>query len=145
MTTSIKSAIVFGICALLVVSSVANGQGKEKKKVQKKAPSIVGNYTFVGNEGGDDFTGTAKIIAHGEVFKIEFTPAASAAAEEQTVDTSIGILTGRVLSVCWVSDAENSKGVAVFKLSKDGKKLVGKWAYFGRKGKLFTETLTKVE
>ena len=30
MTTSIKSGIVFGICALLMVSSVANGQGKMK-------------------------------------------------------------------------------------------------------------------
>jgi hypothetical protein len=137
MTTSIKSGIVFGICALLVVSSVANGQGEEKKK----APSIAGDYTFVGNEGSDDYTGTAKITAQGDAFKVEFTPAGA----NDLGETGIGILTGRVLSVCWVSDAENSKGVAVFKLSKDDKKLVGKWAYFGGEGKLFTETLTKVE
>ncbi len=137
MTTSIKSGIVFGICALLMVSSVANGQRKEKKK----APSIVGNYTFVGNEDGDDYTGTAKITAHGDAFKVEFT-----SAEANDVgETGIGILTGRVLSVCWVSDVDDSKGIVVFRLSKDDKKLVGKWAYFGGEGKLFTETLTKVE
>ena len=137
MTTSIKSGIVFGICALLVVSSVANGQGKEKKK----APSIAGDYTFVGNEGSDDYTGTAKITAQGDAFKVEFT-----SAEANDVgETGIGILTGRVLSVCWVSDEDDSKGIVVFRLSKDDKKLVGKWAYFGGEGKLFTETLTKVE
>ncbi len=141
MTTSIKSGIVFGICALLVVSSVANGQGKDKKK----APSIAGNYTFVGNEGGDDYTGTAKITAHGDAFKVEFTSAEANDAGEKSVETGIGILTGRVLSVCWVFDADDSQGIAVFRLSKNDKKLVGKWAYFGGEGKLFTETLTKVE
>ncbi len=137
MTTFIKSGIVFGICALLVVSSVANGQGKEKKK----APSIAGDYTFVGNDGGDDYTGTAKITAHGDAFEVEFT----AAGANDVGETGIGILTGRVLSVCWVSDEDDSKGIVVFRLSKDDKKLVGKWAYFGREGNLFTETLTKVE
>ena len=137
MTTSIKSGIVFGICALLVVSSVANGQGKEKKK----APSIAGDYTFVGNEGSDDYTGTAKITAQGDAFKVEFTPAEA----NDVGETGIGILTGRVLSVCWVSEVDDSKGIVVFRLSKDDKKLVGKWAYFGGEGKLFTETLTKVE
>jgi hypothetical protein len=137
MTTFIKSGIVFGICALLVVSSVANGQGKDKKK----APSIAGNYTFVGNEGENDYTGTAKITAQGDAFKVEFT-----SAEANDVgETGIGILTGRVLSVCWVFDGDDSQGVAAFRLSKDDKKLVGKWAYFGGEGKLFTETLTKVE
>jgi hypothetical protein len=139
MTTSIKSVVLFGICALLVVSSVANGQGKEKKK--KKAPSIAGNYTYVGNDGGDDYTGTAKITAHGDAFKVEFT---SAEANE-VGETGVGILTGRVLSVCWVSDEDDSKGIVVFRLSKNDKKLVGKWAYFGGEGKLFTETLTRVE
>jgi len=56
-----------------------------------------------------------------------------------------GILTGRILSVSWVFDATDSQGIAVFRLSKDDKKLVGKWAYFGGEGKLFTETLTKIE
>ncbi len=141
MTTSIKSGIVFGICALLIVSSVANGQGKEKKK----APSIVGNSTFVGNEGGDDYTGTAKITAHGDAFKVSSTASEENEAGGHDVETGIGILTGRVLSVCWVFDADDSKGIAVFRLSKDDKKLVGKWAYFGGEGKLFTETLAKVE
>ncbi len=145
MTTSIKSAIVFGICALLVASSVANGQGKEKKKVQKKAPSIVGNYTFVGNEDGNDYTGTAKITAHGDAFKVITTASEENETGGHNVETGLGILTGRVLSVCWASDADDSKGIVVFRLSKDEKKLVGKWAYFGGEGKLFTETLTKVE
>ncbi len=137
MTTSIKSGIVFGICALLMVFSVANGQGKEKKK----APSIVGNYTFVGNAGGNDYSGTAKITAHGDAFKVESTSAGA----NDVGETGIGILTGRVLSVCWVSDEDDSKGIVVFRLSKDDKKLVGKWALFGGEGELFTETLTKVE
>ncbi len=137
MTTSIKSGIVFGICALLVVSSVANGQGKDKKT----APSIAGDYTFVGNEGSDDYTGTAKITENGDAFKVEFTPAEA----NDVGETGIGILTGRVLSVCWVSEVDDSKGIVVFRLSKDDKKLVGKWTYFGGEGELFTETLTKVE
>ena len=141
MTTSIKSGIVFGICALLVVSSVANGQGKDKKK----APSIAGNYTFVGNQGGDDYTGTATITAHGDAFKVILIDGEVNEAGGHNVDSGIGILTGRVLSVCWVSDVDDSKGIVVFRLSKDDKKLVGKWAYFGGEGKLFTETLTKVE
>ena len=141
MTTFIKSGIVFGICALLVVSSVANGQGKDKKK----APSIAGNYTFVGNEGGDDYTGTGTITAHGDAFKVSLTTSEENEAGGHDVETGIGILTGRVLSVSWVFDADDSQGIAVFRLSKDDKKLVGKWAYFGGGGKLFTETLTKVE
>ena len=141
MTTFIKSGIVFGICALLVVSSVANGQGKDKKK----APSIVGNYTFVGNQGGDDYIGTATITAHGEAFKVILTDSEENEAGGHYIDSGIGILTGRVLSVCWVFDGDDSQGVAAFRLSKDDKKLVGKWAYFGGEGKLFTETLTKIE
>ena len=141
MTTFIKSGIVFGICALLVVSSVANGQGKDKKK----APSIAGNYTFVGNQGGDDYIGTATITAHGDAFKVILTDSEENEAGGHAVDSGIGILTGRVLSVCWVFDGDDSQGVAAFRLSKDDKKLVGKWAYFGGEGKLFTETLTKVE
>ena len=141
MTTFIKSGIVFGICALLMISSVANGQGKDKKK----APSITGNYTFVGNEGGDDYSGTAKITAHGDAFLVSFTTSEENEAGGHDVETGIGILTGRILSVCWVFDADDSQGIAVFRLSEDDKKLVGKWAYFGGEGKLFTETLTKVE
>ncbi|MEO2174134.1 MAG: hypothetical protein ABGY96_08550 [bacterium] len=142
MTTFIKSGIVFGICALLMVSSVVNGQGKDKKK----APNIVGNYTFVGNEGGDDYTGTGTITAHGDAFKVSLTTTSEKnEAGGHDIETGIGILTGRILSVSWVFDANDSKGIAVFRLSKDDKKLVGKWAYFGGEGKLFTETLTKVE
>ncbi len=141
MTTFIKSGIVFGICALSMVFSVANGQGKEKKK----APSIVGNYTYVGDEGENDYTGTAKITAQGDAFKVILKASEENEAGGHDVDSGIGILTGRVLSVCWVSDEDDSKGIVVFRLSKDDKKLVGKWAYFGGEGKLFTETLTKVE
>ncbi len=137
MTTSIISGIVFGICALLVVSSVANGQGKDKKT----APSIAGNYTFVGNEGSDDYTGTAKITAQGDAFEVEFT----AAGANDVGETGIGILTGRTFSVCWVSTADDSKGIAVFRLKKDNKTLAGRWTTLGGEGKLFTETLTKVE
>ena len=141
MTTFIKSGIVFGICSLLMVSSVANGRGKEKKK----APSIVGNYTYVGNEGGDDYTGTAKITAHGDAFKVEFTSAEANAAGEKTVETGIGIFGGRTFSVCWVSAADDSKGIAVFRLKKDNKTLAGRWTTLGGEGKLYKETLTKVE
>ena len=141
MTTSIKSGIVFGICALLMVFSVANGQGKEKKK----APSIVGNYTSVGHEGEEEYTGTAKITAHGDAFKVEFTSAEANDAGEKSVETGIGIFGGRTFSVCWVSDADDSKGVAVFRLRKNNKTLAGRWTTLGGEGKLFTETLTKVE
>lgn len=136
MSTSIKSGIVFGICTLLVVFSAASGQEKE----DKKDFNIVGNYRVVGTEDGTEYSGNAKITAHGKVFKIQFTG--------ESVENGIGIFDGKTFSVCFVSEGdseENSKGIVVFKLQKDNKTLAGKYAYMDGDGELYTETLTKVE
>ena len=138
MTKNFQAGIVVGVCALLLVFSAASGQDKE----DKKGFNLVGNYHVVGTEDGTEYTGTAKIEAHGEVFKMKFT--------SDSVESGIGIFDGKTFSVSWVTegegaDGENTKGIVVFKLQKDNKTLAGKYAYIDGDGELFTETLTKIE
>ena len=129
MTTSIKSGIVIGICTLLLVLSSASGQEKDF--------DIVGNYSFVGIEDGAEYSGTAKITAHGEAFEIKYT--------SETVENGIGIFDGETFSVCFVSEDDDSMGIVVFKLQEDNKTLVGGYVYLDGDGAFHEETLTKIE
>jgi hypothetical protein len=129
MNTSIKSGIVLGIGALLLVLSTASGQEKDF--------DIVGDYSFEGTEDGAGFSGTAKITAHGDAFEIRYS--------SETVENGVGIFDGETFSVCFVSEDDDSMGIVVFKLQDDNKTLVGNYAYFDGDGALHPETLTKIE
>ena len=131
MTTHIKSGIVIGICALLLVSSVASGQ-------EKKEFDLAGEYSCVGDgDDGGEYTGTVKITAHGDAYKVQWTVG-------DVSFKGIGIVVGQTFAVCWAA-GDGSHGVIAYKMQKDKETLVGRFTELDGDGKVLNETLTKIK
>ena len=113
------------ICALLWLPSLAIGGEKF---------NVVGDYTCT----GDGYTATVKITAFGDAFKVLWK------FSDDTTETGLGIFSDNALSLSWLHQ-DGSRGVAVYKVSKDKLKLEGLWAQEGKDGKVGTETFTKVK
>lgn len=128
MSARIKSSMVAAVSLLLCVSSFA---GADDTKVD-----IAGDYRCVGNNpDGGEYVGAVKITKQGASYHIRWTIGGGEAYE------GAGILDGDTFSVGW--SAGGAAGVVSYKLQKDKKTLVGKWAVLGGDGKVFKETLTK--
>ena len=98
---------------------------------------IAGEYSCRGgNPDAGGYTGKVVITKTDQTYKIEWTIGAGQR------HIGVGIREGNVLSVCFAS--AQGVGVVAYKIqeSKDGPRLVGRWAGLGGK-KTQSETLTR--
>ena len=104
----------------------------------KKPLNIAGTYTCNGKDAtGAEYTGTVKITAHADIYKMHWT--IGSLEEDGTA-----MFDGQTLSAYWEINAEE-RGLSVYKLQKDNKTLAGHWTEIGGDGKRHPETLTRNE
>ena len=126
-------------CRTLVVALTLATLALARPNVARAAEEIkiAGEYSCRGgNPGGGTYLGKVVITKNGQTYKVQWTIGSSQA------HVGIGIREGNVLSVCFVGDG--AAGVVAYKIqkSKDGPRLVGRWAGMGEQ-KTHSETLTR--
>ena len=96
--------------------------------------NIAGEYTSVGaGANGASLIQDVEIERRGDTYVVTWK------RNNATASTGIGLLTGDIFSVSWVTQTQ--RGIAVYKADKD-RRLVGRYGTFGTVGILVNETMT---
>jgi hypothetical protein len=119
----------------------AAGPAADAPAIDPAVRDIAGKYDGKGTDiTGAAYATTVTIDEEGDAFRVGWN-----SMGQKYV--GVGIRSGKVLSVGWLGQAGPNTvqlGVMVYEVQKDGS-LEGQWTMLGAKGKVRTESLTRVK